>query len=86
MVEMEVRKPWIFPHVHEANQYNNHYYKWCYPSKHSTKIYSSTAGRYRPVRVADGPTTARCRFIKNASWDVRFNADNNCNLSIIKGS
>ena len=25
-------------------------------------------GRYRPVRVADGPITARCRFIKNASW------------------
>ena len=28
----------------------------------------STAGRYRPVRVADGPITDRCRFIKNASW------------------
>ena len=28
----------------------------------------SIAGRYRPVRVADGPITARCRFIKNASW------------------
>ena len=37
------------------------------PSKH-------TAGRHRPVRVADEPITARCRFIKNASrgrliWD-----------------
>ena len=31
-------------------------------------LYKSTAGRYRPVRVADGPITARCRFIKNASW------------------
>ena len=29
----------------------------------------SIAGRYRPVRVADGPITARCRFIKNAYWD-----------------
>ena len=31
-------------------------------------LYKSTAGRYRPVRVADGPITGRCRFIKNASW------------------
>ena len=30
----------------------------------------SIAGRYRPVRVADGPITARCRFIKNASWVI----------------
>ena len=30
--------------------------------------YKSIAGRYRPVRVADGPITARYRFIKNASW------------------
>ena len=29
----------------------------------------SIAIRYRPVRVADGPITVRCRFIKNASWD-----------------
>ena len=28
----------------------------------------SIAGRHRPVRVADGPITARYRFIKNASW------------------
>ena len=31
-------------------------------------LYKSIAGRYRPVRVADGPITARFRFIKNASW------------------
>ena len=31
-------------------------------------LYKSTAGRYRPVRVADRPITARCRFIKNVSW------------------
>ena len=31
-------------------------------------LHKSTAGRYRPVRVADGPIMARCRFIKNASW------------------
>ena len=30
-------------------------------------LYQSIAGRYRPVRVADGPITDRCRFIKNAS-------------------
>ena len=28
----------------------------------------SIAGRYRPVRVTDGPITARYRFIMNASW------------------
>ena len=31
-------------------------------------LHKSIAGRYRPVRVADGPVTARCRFINNASW------------------
>ena len=31
-------------------------------------LHKSIAGRYRPVRVADGPRTASCRFIKNASW------------------
>ena len=31
-------------------------------------LYESIAGRYRPVRVADGPITARYIFIKNASW------------------
>ena len=30
-------------------------------------LHKSLAGRYRPVRVADGPITTRCRFIKNAS-------------------
>ena len=33
-----------------------------------TILHKSIAGRYRPVRVADGPITACCRFIKNASW------------------
>ena len=33
-------------------------------------LYKSIAGRYRPVRVADGPITVRYRFIKNAYWDV----------------
>ena len=36
-----------------------------YPSR---ILYKSIAGRYRPVRVADGPITACYRFIKNASW------------------
>ena len=31
-------------------------------------LYKSITGRYRPVRVADGPMTVRYRFIKNASW------------------
>ena len=31
-------------------------------------LYKSTAVRYRPVSYPDGPITARCRFIKNASW------------------
>ena len=33
-------------------------------------LHKSIAGRSRPVRVADGPITARCRFIKNASLDM----------------
>ena len=33
-------------------------------------LYKSIAGPNRPVRVADGPITARYRFIKNASWVV----------------
>ena len=33
-------------------------------------LYKSIAGRYRPVRVADGPITARYRFIKNAKWKI----------------
>ena len=36
----------------------------------------SIAGRYRPVRVADGPITARYRFTKNAHWVmIIFSAD-----------
>ena len=31
-------------------------------------LHKSITGRYRPVRVADGPIMARFRFIKNASW------------------
>ena len=34
-------------------------------------LHKSIAGRYRPVRAADGPITARCRFIKNASWEPK---------------
>ena len=33
-------------------------------------LYKSIAGRYLPVRVADGPIIARYRFTKNASWVV----------------
>ena len=38
--------------------------KMCVPV---SSLHKSIAGRYRPVRVADGPITARHRFIKNAS-------------------
>ena len=33
-----------------------------------SSLHKSIAGRYWHVRVADRPITARCRFIKNASW------------------
>ena len=33
-------------------------------------LYKSTADRYRPVSYPDGPISARCRFIKNADWEV----------------
>ena len=36
-------------------------------------LHKSIAGRYRPVRIADGPITARCRFMQNASWEVAQN-------------
>ena len=39
-------------------------------------LHKSIVGRYRPVRVADGPITARCRFKKNASWVC-------CSISIV---
>ena len=37
-----------------------------------SSLHKSIAGRYRPVRVADGPITARYTFIKNASWVKTF--------------
>ena len=40
-------------------------------------LYKSIAGRYRPVRVADGPITARYRFIKDASWDIIISKETN---------
>ena len=61
--------------------YNYEYHIWAassenMPSNMSKKWITSSAsiqhksiaGRYRPVRVADGPIKARCRFINNASW------------------
>ena len=33
-------------------------------------LYKSIVGRYRPVRVADGPIMAHYRFTQNASWDI----------------
>ena len=40
-------------------------FSWCFPV---SILHKSIAGHYRPVRVTDGPITARCRFMKNASW------------------
>ena len=45
-------------------------YKIYSPDTPENIFYKSIAGRYQPVRVADGPITARYTFIKNASWDV----------------
>ena len=36
-----------------------------------SSLYKSIAGRCRPVRIADGPVTARSRCLKNASWVLR---------------
>ena len=41
------------------------YYQAVYPV---SILHKYIAVHYRPVRVADGPKTARCRFLKNASW------------------
>ena len=47
-------------------------------------LYKSIAGRYRPVRVADGPITARYRFIKNASWDmIKIPVLNYCVIALV---
>ena len=47
-----------------------HLLYFCFSTKSSlfpvSILYKSIAGHYRPVRVADGPITARYRFIKNA--------------------
>ena len=45
-------------------------------------LYKSIAGCYWPVRVADGPITARYRFIKNAYWVQSFTCSYKprCNL------
>ena len=41
-----------------------------YTSNPVSILQKSIAGRYRPARVADGPITTCCRFIKNASWEI----------------
>ena len=45
-------------------------------SNHASILYKSTAGRYRPVSYPDGPITARCRFIKNAYWELKWTCSN----------
>ena len=46
-------------------------------------VHKSIAGRYRPVRVADGPITARYRFIKNVSWVICTYDVNNCIVLVL---
>ena len=48
-------------------------------------LYKSIAGRYRPVRIADGPITARYRFIKNPYW-VHFTIQLTKALRVLTGS
>ena len=48
-----------------SNEYPNK------PNIPASILHKSIAGRYRPVRVADGPITDRYRFIENASWDIK---------------
>ena len=57
-----LRLPWI---CYSWWQYRVTAVKRLHPA---SILYKSVAGRYRPVRVADGPITARYRFIKNAYW------------------
>ena len=54
--------------------FHSYLYAVAYPTPVSL-LHKSIAGRYRPVRAAGGPITARCRFIKNASWDSSFSVD-----------
>ena len=51
-------------HNNEAHSFPMHQKK-----NPASILYKSIAGRYRPVRVADGPITALYRFIKNAYWE-----------------
>ena len=41
----------------------------CFENTPVSIQHKSIVGRHRPIRVAHGPITARCRFIKNASWE-----------------
>ena len=76
--------PHISPKKHQWNTYNHK----CCKEKESkglsdevrtqatnspvSILNKSKAGCYRPVRVADGPITARYIFIKNACWEDHF--------------
>ena len=44
-------------------------------------LHKSIAGRYPPVSVADGPITARCRFMQNASWEVCYSLIHLCRVN-----
>ena len=47
-------------------------------------LYKSIAGRYRPVRVADGPITAHYRFMYNAYWCFSCSTQQSIKLSLLK--
>ena len=70
MTVQEVKQE-IIEIVFLVNRKEGNYQEWVHvPNTPVSILYKSTAGRYRPVRVADGPITARYRFLKNASWDL----------------
>ena len=61
-------------HNHEVQIFSRHRTKKRWGTNNdnlASILYKSTAGRNRPVRVADGPITARCRFMKNAYWEEK---------------
>ena len=60
---------WIFGYPHSFLLYLRDDGLYVTPA---SILYKSIAGRYRPVRVADGPRTARYRFIKNGYWNIWY--------------
>ena len=62
---MAVHWPWLY-----AVDAFSRFRRFSFPMSQVSILHKSTAGRYWPVRVADGPMTARYGIIKNASWEA----------------